>query len=312
MKLFFCIIITTAMLSGSLNASSQSISDRSIHLTGDTVSMHFVVHQHYPFIETNINGVKGLLMFDTGSGFGLTLNDAIIPLKNGKTIGRGFTGSGQSFDTHMYDTVQTVSIGGRLSVANGGPIIGFDINFMSSITSNILGMIGYQFFEGYIFKLDYKHGLITFYKNTSERRITKDFIKEEKVIGEIRFEQRKLVNIPVVPLISKSDTLAVLFDTGQLGTLYLNDDLKKIWVDNGTLILPGDGSEKVNVKSLVLPGGLKTAPGNVLFSSQQNATAHNQSIGVTEANSIALGYGFLSQYKTVWDYQARIIYLLER
>ena len=319
------------MLSGSLNAFSQSTvkdqdlpggvetmkvarssADRSIHLSGDTISMHFTVYQHYPFIETTINGVKGKLMFDTGSGFDLTINDAVIPLKNGKTTGRGFTGSGQSFETHMYDTVQTVELARRLTITNGGPITGFDISFMNVITSDILGMIGYKFFEGYLFKLDYKQGLITFYKNSAERQKTKDFLKGEKVIGVINFEHRKLVNIPIMPLISGSDTLAVAFDTGQLGTLFLSDDVKKHWVDKGDLILSNDGGVQVNLKSLTLPGGLKTAPGPVLLFPPKNAADHNKAIGITETNSLTLGYGFLSQYKTVWDYEERKIYLLQK
>ena len=331
MKFYFYIVAVSGALSGSLNAFSQqnardgrtsaesvtakitgAPNDRSIRFNKDTVCLRFSVYQHYPFIETIINGIKGKLMFDTGSGFGLTVNDVAIPLKNGKTTGHGFTGSGQSFDTHEYDTVQTVKLGDGLTITNGGPVAGFDISFMNVITTDILGMIGYKFFEGYLFKLDYKQGFITFYKNSAQRQKTKDFLKGEKVIGVIHFEHRKLVNIPILSVVSESDTLAVAFDTGQLGTLYLTDELKKQWLDKGHLILANDGSPLARLKSMTLPGGLRITPGDVHSFPPKNAAAHNQSIGITETNSLVLGYSFLSQYKTVWDYDQRKIYLLEK
>jgi hypothetical protein len=249
-------------------------------------------------------------MFDTGSGTSLDLNDETIPLKNGTIVGRSFVGSGQSFDTKLYDTVQQITFDHSLVFKNAGPVNGHEFNFMKSITSDITGLVGYKFFEHYLFKLDYKNGKIDFYKNTPVRQKSHDFLKGETVLGMINFNSRKLINHPVVPMIVDTDTLAVTFDTGQLGSLYLTDRAKKNWVDKGRLVIANQGDVMVKLNSFELPAGIKITPGDILLFPTRNALAANREIGISEPNTLTLGYGFLSRYKTVWDFDNRLLYLL--
>lgn len=306
-------LVTMLTVSMALYGYGQQMpkADRGIHLSGDTISLHFTVYKYFPFITADINGVKGKLLFDTGAGMDLELDDKVLDLKNGKPKGRGFVGSGQAFSVNSYDTISHISLdNGRLTYADAGPVGGHDFSYMNKITPDILGLIGYNFFKGYLFKLDYKASLITFYKNTPQRSANKDFLANEKLVAVLDFETRKLINHPVIRRISGNDTLAIAFDTGQLGSLALSPDMKKDWSDKGKLITKGE-DRIAEIRSFQLPGLADPLSFKTILYSQQAASGANKAIGITEQNTIDLGYSFLTQYKTIWDFDNKKIYLLK-
>jgi len=323
MKQHTFLLIILAVVTGIMTSHAQPLTnknstpeDRAIRLNGDTVSLRFTVYKYFPFLDATINGVKGKLLFDTGAGKAFEFDDRLVPVENGKVTGGGFVGSGQKFEVSQYDTIRYLSLdNGRLSFVNAGPIGGHDFSYMNTITSDILGLVGYDFFKGYLFKLDYSTGMITFYKHTTERLQNKDFLKNEKVIAILDFETRKLPNHPVIRMISQKDTLAITFDTGQLGSLALTDELKKKWTNKGSIISQGvdeDGDELVEVRSFELPGLVDPVTFKTFLNSAELDSPVNKAIGISEPNTLTFGYSFLTQYKTVWDYENRKIYLLEQ
>jgi hypothetical protein len=297
------------------NRDAKAISspeDRGFHLSGDTIRIRFSVYKYFPFIEATVNGVKGKLMFDTGAGSGLELDDRVLQLGNGKIIGQGFVGSGQKFEQSRYDTIGQISLdNGRLKFVNAGPITGHDFSYMRSITTDILGLVGYNFFKGYLFKLDYKAGVITFYKSTNARTQSRDFLKNERSIAVLDFETRRLPNHPVIKKVTTADTLAISFDTGQLGTLSLSDQVKKNWLESRELVTHDD-DEVAELRSFWLPSMDAPLTLKTHLYSLQAASGANNAIGITETNSLTLGYSFLNQYKTVWDFGSKKIYVLKR
>jgi hypothetical protein len=183
------------------------------------------------------------------------------------------------------------------------------------ITSLLIVSVGHQFFEGYIFKLDYLKRKLTFYKITEERKSSKDFLKGEKVLAILDFETRRLPNHPMVRVrIGKVDLLGS-FDTGQYGLLQLDEQAAKILKKSSQVVSAGNDAYDdpiINVNDLVLNGSLKVnLKGISPFSFEQTAP-FRKGMQISEANYICFGYRFFDQYKTVWDYSEKKIYVLEK
>lgn len=122
----------------------------------------------------------------------------------------------------------------------------------------MIGYVGHKFFKGYLFKIDYLHRKITFYKNSSER-ITS----------------------------SKSKGAVIRSGTDSYGDTLLT------------------------VKNIVLDGKFKTALRGVESTLFKDTRTIRKELEITEANLMTIGYPFMSQYKTVWDYARKKIYILE-
>ena len=72
-----------------------------------------------------------------------------------------------------------------------------------------------------------------------------------------------------------------------------------------------NGSNLVTVKNLVLDGTFETDLKGVLLDTVQNK-AVRKAIQITEPYVMDFGYRLLDQYNTVWDYEEKKIYILER
>jgi hypothetical protein len=290
----------------SLTLFQTAFAQRPIRLQRDTSQLHFTVIEYFPLVDATVNGIKGKVMFDTGNEKAFSFNDHLVKQGGGIKIGPGFAGSGESYDVYRYDTIQQVLIGNMLKYENNGPANGYNLSFLEALTPDFLGFLGYDFFKGYLFKMDYKKGLITFYKSTSGR---KDFLKGEKVIGVLDFTTGKLPNHPVVHVKVGGVDMIGLFDTGQLGAIYLSDSLRKVLTDK-QVIVPGADPGLVSLNSIELAGGFSVALDQVYNSPANNAQGFKQAMGITEENILSIGYSFLKQYKTVWDFETGKLYLL--
>lgn len=291
--------------------NSISSTAGNIRITGDTLSLNFTLFKYFPFISATVNGRDGWLMFDTGAQSALELDNKLVSLGEGLNPSSGFVSSGQSYQTQHYPTVKSIALDNRLFYSDAGPVSGHDFSYMNSITPDIIGLIGYDFFKNYLFKLDYQKKRITFYRNTPKRQRRKDFLFREKLIATIDFELRKLPNHPVIPLIMGRDTLAISFDTGQLGTLTLTEETKAQWMSSG-MLSSQPGKRQASLDSLTLPGHIRLRPGSLVLTPPSAAQNAKKAIGITEKNSITFGFALLSQYKSVWDFQKRKIYLMEK
>lgn len=280
--------------------------DRAIRLQGDTCSLHFSVVKYFPMIDAKVNGIKGKLMFDTGDGDGFSFNDHLVAQAGGLETGRGFVGSGQSYAVFRYDTIQQVEIGNQVFI-NKGPVRGNNMSFLEQVAPDFLGFLGYKFFKDYIFKMDYKKGVITFYKSTPDRQ---DFLRGEKLIATLDFEIGKLPNHPLVHLKVGGIELLGHFDTGQLGGIYLSDSLQTILIARDVLI-PGTQPRVAALRNIEFQNGFTASLDEVNYFPPAQASGFKAAIGIKDEFTLSLGYSFLRQYKTVWDYTKHKLYLLD-
>lgn len=297
-------------------------------LQADVQSLPFTMVREFPFVSANINGTSGRLMFDTGNQDALSLNDHLLTnLGEGTPAGSGFVGSGQQFTITRRAKIDHVSIGSgdqTLHFTDVPNIRSQNARFLEGITQDCLGWLGYDFFQGYLMKLDYDRKVLTFYKVTEARRTSKDFLRGETVLGILTFEIRRLPNHPILHVkVGGQDVLAA-FDTGQMGTVNMSSALQETLKSRHLLTLL---SEKTLVSSSA-PGtvahcrldGIQLTgdDGKTITASVDNVPIFDQPspaavpMGTPEANIISLGYAFLNQYKTVWDYPDKKIYLLKK
>ena len=156
---------------------------------------------------------------------------------------------------------------------------------------------------------------VTFYKNTQQRKSSKDFLKDEKVLAIINFETRRLPNHPLVKVKIGDVELLGSFDTGQYGILQLEDTAKKNLTANGLVTytgLDGHNDQQVRVNAVAIGGVFNTTLNGIYPFTMEQTAPFRKGIQITESNYICFGFRFLDQFKTVWDYDEKKIYILER
>jgi len=284
-------------------------------LHGDSVVFSITLVDAFPFISGEVNGLKGKFMFDTGNQSAIDINDNLVVLPKKTKSGSGIVGSGQSFSVNSNDTIAEVKFSNGVTYHNLLHIQSANYNFLQGITPDCIGYVGYDFFKGYLFKLDYLRRRITFYKNTEQRKASKDFLAGEKVLGVINFKIRKLPNHPLVNVkIGKVELLGA-FDTGQFGELQVEDDAKQLLIAHSLIIPAGTDNEErslLKVNNIVIDGTFKTNLNGVESATLAGTGPVRKGLQITEPNYISFGYRFLDQYKTVWDYEEKKIYILAR
>ncbi|TCD28703.1 hypothetical protein EZ456_04795 [Pedobacter psychrodurus] len=296
---------------GQNNETSEPQND--FKLVGDVISFPLTIVNAFPFISGEINGVKGKFMFDTGNQDALEINNNIIPLLSQQEKGNGQVGSGQKFKTYINDNIEDVKLINGLHFRNLKQIPSGNYDFLQNdITPDCIGYIGHDFFNGYLFKLDYTKRKLTFYKNSPKRESSKDFLVGEKVVAILNFEIRNLPNHPTIRVKVKDVEIQAFFDTGSYGSLELTDkDSKKLKKQKYLINYGQDGySEELLVLNNVRINAQLTA--NFIGIYEHGDSKYlRKALGITEDNYLSIAYRFLANYKTVWDYRHKKIYVLE-
>lgn len=277
-------------------------------LRGETVSIPFVMVGEFPFVEAKVNGVKGKLMLDTGSGEALALNHNHLALPEGRDIGQGQFGSGQTFKIVLRPRVESVRLAGGLAYGPVTMVRSQDASLLEGITPDFLGWLGHWFWDGYAVKLDYKAGRATFYKGGP-----KAFLRGERLVAALPFSLPKLPNHPVISTRIGDAEFQTLFDTGQYGHLYADAPTLERLKSQGELS-PVEGEDHpVDIKAVRFQDGPAVAIARLPTSPIEAAAPFAKPIGVEESPRVlSLGYAFLQQYKTVWDYPNKTLYLLAK
>jgi hypothetical protein len=308
----FCLFISAVGSAQDAPAPNKADSPVSkvFGLTEDTTRLPIVMVREFPFVAATVNGVPGKLMFDTGQEDALSLNDHKVPLKDGKVVGKMGFGSGQTFDVKVYPEVATVDLAGGASYRSIPNVTGNNLAFMEEdITPDFLGFIGHGFYRGYLFKLDYKGNRITFYRQTDARRQSKDYLADETVVATVLFQTRKLLNHPIVPVrIGGVDFLGT-FDTGMDGAVHMTKATQNRLTKQRLLTpAPERGDILYNIAGVSLTPDIKATVSRIPVFNETPPSA--VPMGTPEPDIIQFGYAFLRQYKTVWDFSERKIYLL--
>src|SRR5690606_7837976 len=205
------------MISTVLCAQEQEESaiQNEFRLIGDSISFPLTIVNAFPFISGEVNGVKGKFMFDTGHKGALAINNNLVSLSSEIETGNGFVASGQEFEIYTNDNVEEVLLVNGLYFEDLKKVKSANYDFLQDgITPDCIGYIGFDFFKGYLFKLDYTKRKLTFYKNTPGREFLKDFLAGENVLTILDFEIRNLPNIPMIKVKVAGVEMLGLFDTG--------------------------------------------------------------------------------------------------
>ena len=315
-KIITAFLLCSMQLGAIGQLSTEQIYEHIPIFHDDSIVFPITIINAYPFVSVEVNGINGKLMFDNGTEAALNLNDNLVNLKAKKRKGKGNFGSGQSFNENITDTIAEVKFINGLTYRNLLNIKSANMDFLQrSITPDIMGFIGYNFFKGYVLKLDYLRRKITLYKNNEQRSASKDFLNGERVLAVINFELRSRPNIPLVRVkIGGIDVLGA-FDTGQFGLVQLEENAEKELKANGLVIpcgIDGYGEELINLKDIVIDGTFKTNMSGTPPMSLKSAELFRKPLQIREPSFMCFGYRFLDQYKTVWDYEEKKIYILEK
>ena len=110
-----CVAQVSAMSGTEPNGEASfanSVDPQGAHLREDQVTMPIVIVKGYPFIEAEIHGTKGKLLFDVGSPASFELNSHKVTWLRGLPAGSTYFGSGQSTSKTRYPTADLALPGG--------------------------------------------------------------------------------------------------------------------------------------------------------------------------------------------------------
>jgi len=315
MKLIYtiaCLIITTVL--HAQNFEGAAIQNE-FRLTGDSISFPMTMINAFPFISGEVNGIKGKFMFDTGKQEALEINNNMVPLSSQKELGNGFVASGQKFKVYTNDTIEEIRLTNGLHFQNLKQIESANLDFLQNrITPDCIGYIGFDFFKGYLFKLDYTKRKLTFYKDTPDRESSKDFLNGENVLAILDFEIRDRPNIPMVKVQVNQVKILAMFDTGgNYGLLGIIDEDAEQLTKGKYLVNYGKDGYNNSVFSLskVKMNADLTTDFMAIDKYEGDFGPVRKALGLTEDNFLLIGHRFFSKYKTVWDYGHKKIYVLE-
>lgn len=275
-------------------------------IKGNVVSIPFVMVREFPFVEAEVNGVKGKLLLDTGALEALSLNHNHLKLPEGRVLGRSNFASGQTYEMILRPSVGKVSLAGGLNYNHITNLHSQDATQLEHITPDFLGWLGHEFWAGYAVKFDYKALKATFYKGGP-----KAFLKGETVIAAIPFEIRNRPNVPVLTARIGDTDFETVLDTGQYGNIYADAAVLKHLLAIGAANPAQDGEDDVDIKAIRFSRGPEIPMAKLGSHPIEDAAPFAKAIGVTSPRIMSLGYAFLKQYKTVWDYPNATLYLLK-
>lgn len=276
-----------------------------IRLPKRNVTMPIIMAQEFPFVVGSIAGIPGKLMLDTGIEQALTVNDHRVPITEGRTIGTGYFGSGQTFAIRLVSELQSVQIGSLLFQL-ATTVQAQDARQLEAITPDFLGWFGHDAWAAsHALKIDYDRSRATFEYGPASR-----YLRNERLIAVLPFQTRKLPNQPLMPGRIGNLRVMTAWDTGQYGTLFTSDAKKQRMLEDGRLSPSREKPGSFDLHGLQINGDPTTDIRGIDV--EEGPFPAAAPIGITEPDILTIGYGFLRQYKTMWDYRSRRIYLLAR
>lgn len=310
-KFLFFLVFTISFSSYAQETNDAKTNiKKSIYLTGDVVKIPLVIIHDWPFIDGEINGVKGRWMFDTGNNGDFSLHTKKVIGVKSKTVGSGFVASGQKFEILEYPLIDNIKVGDH-SFTSLKKVKGNNYDFLEQITSEVIGQVGFKFFDGYDVKMDYLRSELTFYKQKEGIENWKDIKNHKNYITSLPYFTRRLDNVPMIKIQYKGIEFLLAFDTGGgKGDFTIEDlnfeklknggDVENFYEEPGTLYnwynIKIDDHLTVNLYGL---------------DREFNSPAHKP-LQITEKNTLSLDHSFLSQYITIWDTKNKVIHVLEK
>jgi hypothetical protein len=277
------------------------------HLKGELVTLPLILVDGYPFIEGAINGKQGKLLLDIGEAEALVIDSHTVTPPNGVAIGRGFFGSGQTFESYRFPLVDELTLPENLHYTNlinihGNPGLPLE----QHITPDFIGWIGINFFENYVMKLNEAQSSVSFYHNVPMGVGEDAAMAGEQIVQAITFETVSHRSIATFPVTVGGLQFVASVDTGSHTVAWLSHEQVKSMEMAGTLKDEGGGQMLL---SGVLINGHPLSPMKVQISIGKPPFA--KLLHQPDVNMLQFGHELLSRYKVVWDYDRGTLILLE-
>lgn len=294
--------------SASFNIYSQE--NKRIYLEGDVVKIPVDLINDWPFIDGEINGVKGRWMFDTGNSKAFSLHSKKVVGVESKVVGSGFVASGQKYEVLEYPLIDQVKVGANEYKALKN-IKGNNFDFLEQISTTVIGQIGFAYFEGYDMKIDYLRNELTFYKQKENIENWNDIKKHKNYITSLPYFTRKLDNHPMIKIKHKGTDLLVTFDTaGGKGSFTIEDSyFEKLKKEGDIENFYDDPGSMYNWSNIKIDERLTV---NLYGIEKEDYSPAHKPLEITEKNTFTLDHSFLSNYITIWDTKNKVIHVLEK
>ncbi|TDO71124.1 hypothetical protein EV143_110118 [Flavobacterium chryseum] len=290
--------------------SNYAQENKRIYLEGDVVKLPVTLIDDWPFIDGEINGVKGHWMFDTGNSKAFSIHSKKVIGVKSKIVGSGFVASGQKYEVLEYPLIDKIKVGTNVysSLEN---VKGNNFDFLEQISSTVIGQMGFDYFEGYDMKIDYLRYELTFYKQKEDIENWNDIKNHKNYITSLPYFTRKLDNHPMIKIQHKGTDLLITFDTaGGKGSFSIEDSYYEKLKNEGDIEnFHDEPSTLYNWYNIKIDERLTV---NLYGIDKEDYSPAHKPLGITEKNTLTLDHSFLSQYITIWDTKNKVIHVLEK
>lgn len=244
----------------------------------------------YILIEGEVNNTKGKFIFDTGTPLDFMINDNLVNLSKDNFLSTGKAGSGQVLSVYK-SAIDNITIAkSQLQFKKLINVTHTNFSFMQdSIASDILGTIGYGIIKKYVVTIDYNRQIINLDTKPKDRTDLKKvaifYFENDTILPEITFTT------------SNGMKIKAYFDTGSQGVMKINEALLKELIQNNTATIYSSAYSYGYAIDGVKAFSLKNLMYNDVTFDLKNLTYY-----LDNQNKIALGYSFLKDYISVWDF----------
>ena len=247
-------------------------------------------------LEGVVNGESGFYMLDTGSPFALFLNNHLLPLGPSRQIASGSAGSGQRVVVLAHENVDSLTLWGDVRFRDVGWAQSADFGFIEEgIVPQYLGFIGHGILKNFEFTIDYDRSNLFFSRLDPDGEALVSRVPPEDVHATLTFACRDCdLQYDQIPFKLGEIPLTLGIDTGNSGgQLTLTARTMEALEHSGHLTAQGD--------SYILEG---------LEHEEVSFSVDGLRVMVGETDGGTLGYSFLRQFKTVWNYQLGTLVLV--
>ena len=181
------------------------------------------------------------------------------------------------------------------------------LNFVAEfIGLNIIGFVGYGFLKDYEFSINYDKQILTLQrideKGNTLRSEQTTFLGKKTTID---FQNNNEINIPEVVVQICGQNIPAFFDTGSQGGIRISERQKD------SLLLKNCINETKGIHYGLKKDSITTIQFHNI-SIQENNFGRLNNLLLTKGDSqLTLGYSFLKNYISVWNYKKKTIQLIE-
>ena len=268
--------------------------ERTVPLIGQDVPFRLV--DGFIMLEGVVNGESGFYMLDTGSPFALFLNNHLLTLGPSRQIASGSAGSGQRVVVLAHENVDSLTLWGDVRFRDVGWAQSADFGFIEQgIVPQYLGFIGHGILKNFEFTIDYDRSTLFLSRLDPDGNALVSRVPPEDVHATLTFACRDCDRqYDQIPFRFGDIPLTLGIDTGNSGgQLTLTARTKEALEDSGHLTAQGD--------SYILEG---------LEYAEVSFSVDGLRVMVGETDGGTLGYSFLRQFKTVWNYKLGTLVLV--